>query len=256
MSLRTKFFLVLLCGWGSCAPAYALPSVTILADPTMGAAMAEIARNYSREHGVVANTSFTPSIQQANEINEGSSADVLITPKTLWIEQLKTQGLIDVYSQMLVAKNRIALVGPIDSPIEPQDKAFPTVALINAMGTEQLFMVGNPETLAEGVYGKEALRSLDAAGDMEQYTLYVRQQEQMFDMVRKQHAYGLFFSSSTISHDGVRTIQLLPESSHHPIEYYAVAIAGENMAEARKFLEYLKSSGARKVLRESGFTVN
>ena len=76
------------------APVWALPSVTVLADPSMGMAVAEIARNYAREHNVVVNTVFTMSAAQENEIKEGGSADVLITPKQSWIETMKTQGLV------------------------------------------------------------------------------------------------------------------------------------------------------------------
>ncbi|MBY0407081.1 MAG: molybdate ABC transporter substrate-binding protein [Rickettsiales bacterium] len=220
----------------------------------MGTALTEIARNYAREHNVVTNTAFTASTRQEQEIKEGGSADVLITPKLPWIETMKTQGLVDVYSQIKVAKNRVALVGPLDSPLRLRDDdGFPATPLIREMAGEQLFMVGNPETLLEGVYGKEALRNLEVSEDLGEYTLYVKHLDEMFDMVRKNRAYGIFFYSSTASRDGVRVLQLLPESSHHPIEYYGVAIAGENMDEARKFLDYLKTSSARRVLRENGF---
>ncbi len=256
MPLRNSI-LALVFALGFARAAYALPSVTVLADPTMGAAIAEIARNYSRDQSTVANTAFTSSTEQEHEITEGGSADVLITPRQNWIDQLKTQGLLDVNSQTTVAKNRMALVGPVDSPITARiQNGFPTVPLIQQMEGEQLFVMGNPETLMEGVYGKEALRSLDVAGDLEEHTLYIKNLDQMFDMVRKQHAYGIFFYSSTISRDGVRVIDLLPENSHHPIEYYAVAIAGENMSEARKFIEYLKGSTARKILRDNGFAAD
>ena len=117
-------------------------------------------------------------------------------------------------------------------------------------------MVGNPGTLMVGVYGKEALRNLHAADDLEPYTLYIKQLDQMFEMVTKQQAYGIFFYSSTISHPGLRVLDLLPEKSYQPIHYYAVVVAGDNMNEARKFLEYLKSPDARKVLRENGFLVD
>ena len=127
--------------------------------------------------------------------------------------------------------------------------------LLREMGDEQLFVVGNPETLLEGAYAKEALRSLDANSDMEEHTLYIKHLDQMFDMVRHQHAYGIFFYSSTISETGIRVIDLFPESAHHFIDYHAVAIAGDNMGEARKFIDYLKTPAARKVLRENGFGV-
>lgn len=238
-------------------PALAISSVTVMADSAMSNAIAEVARNYSRDFQVVVNTSFTlPSVQEA-QINEGGSADVLITPRQQWIDQLKTRGLIDVYSQSLVAKNKLVLVGPIDSPLRLSDGgAFPVPELINQMGGEPGFVVGHPETLMEGVFGKEALRSLGAAEYLEPYTLYIKQLDQMFDMVRKHHAYGLFFYSSTISRDGIRVLEVLPDSAYHPIDYYGVVVAGENMDQARKFLEYLKSPASRKVFRENGFATN
>lgn len=236
------------------APVAALPSVTVLADSSMGATIAEIARTYSREQGVVTNTAFTSPAAQEREINEGGSADVLITPRLSWIEQMKTQGLVDVNSQLTVARNRMALAGPVNSPLKvDMEKGFPTLALMREMAGEPGFVVGNPETLLEGVYGREALRSLGVNEDLEEYTLYVKHLDQMFDMVRNGNAYGIFFYSSTIRRDGVRVLDLLPETSHRPIVYDAVAIAGENMAEARKFIEYLKSATARKILRENGF---
>jgi molybdate transport system substrate-binding protein len=234
--------------------ALALPSVTILADTSMGAAITEIARAYAREHNVVASTVFTPSAAQEQEIKEGGSADVLITPKLTWLEDMKTQGLLDVYSQTKLARNRLALIGPLDSPIHVRSgEVFPTTPLVREMGGEPLFMVGNPETLIEGIYGKEALRTLGVTEDLGEYTLYVKNLNDMFRMVRETKAYGVVFYSSTISQSGLRVIDLLPETSHKPVEYYAQVIAGENMDEARKFMDYLKSATAKRILRENGF---
>ena len=239
------------------SPALALPSVTVMADNSMSVAMVEIARSYSRDRGVVVNTSFVSPAAQENQIKEGGSADILITPKLAWIEQLTTQGLVDIHSQATVARNRLALIGPVDSTLTMHlAQGFKTAPLINAMDGEQAFVVGNPETLMVGTYGKEALRNLDAADDLEPYTLYIKEPGQMLDMVRKQHAYGIFLNSAITNQDGVRVIELLPEKSHHPISYYAVAIAGENMNEARRFLEYLKSAGTKKLLRDNGFAVD
>ena len=254
---RALFFTVLLGISGYALPARAITSVTVMADNTISMAMAQIARNYSRDKQVVVNASFASPAAQEIQSKEGGSADILITPKLPWIEQLKSQGLVDVYSQSTVARNRLALVGPVDSDLKVHVvKDFQTAGLINAMGGEQAFVIGNPQNLMEGIFGKEALRNLGVADDLEPYTLYIKQFDQMFDMVAKQHAYGVFLNSSIISKDGVRVIDMLPEDSHHPMDYYAVVIAGDNMAEARKFMEYLKSPDIKRLLRENGFTVD
>jgi ABC-type molybdate transport system substrate-binding protein len=128
------------------SPAYALNSVTVMADKSMSVAIAEIARDYSREREVVVNTSFAPPRADEAQIIGGADADVLITPKHAWIDKLKEHGLIDIYSESKVASS------------------------------------------------------------------------------------GLL-------------------SAH----YFAVVIAGDNMDEARKFLEYLKSDEAQDVLKRNGF---
>ena len=240
--------------WLWAFPAFALNSVTVMTDSTMSVAMAEIARDYSRTHQIVVNTSFANSLDQEKQITEGGAADIVITPKQQWIEQLKTQGLVDVHSQVPVAHDRLALVGPADSAFTAKlSKGFPTAALIRQMEGEQAFIVGNPETRSAGIYGKEALRNMGAAGDLEPYTLYIKSLEQMFTMVKKEHAYGIFLYSSVIGEDGVRVIDLFPKSTYQPIVYYAVVIAGENMNEARQFLEYMQSPQARLILRKHGF---
>ena len=238
-------------------PAFALNSITVMADNSMSIAMVEQARDYSREQQIVVNTSFAAPVAQETQITEGGAADILITPKQSWIDQLKMQGLIDVHSQTEVAKNQLALVGPPDSPLSAKlSKNFPTAALIRQMEGEPAFVVGNPETQMSGIYGKEALRNLDVADDLEPYTLYIKQADQMFDMVSKQHAYGIFLNSSVVGRDDVTVLDLFPKNSYRPITYYAVVIGGDNMNEARKFLQYLKSADAKKIFSRNGFSAD
>ena len=238
-------------------PAYALSSVTVMADNSMSIAIAEVARDYARTQHVIVNTSFAASDAQQNQITEGGAADILITPKQNWIEQLKTQGLIDVHSQTQIAKNQLALVGPADSPLSVKlSKGFPTADIIQQMGGEQAFVIGNPSVLTAGANAKEALRSLGVAGDLEPYTLYIKDPDQMLEMVEKQHAYGIFLYSSVIGKEKVKILDLFPKNSYKPTVYYAAVIAGDNMNEARKFLYYLKTVPAKKILGQHGFTTD
>jgi molybdate transport system substrate-binding protein len=238
-------------------PALALSSVTVMADNNLSVAMAEIARSYSRDRGVIVNTSFAPAKSQEAQITEGDSGDILITPDLKWIENLKTQGLVDIYSQTQLARDRLALVGPLSSPLHARLlQNFPVTQIIEHLGGEQGFVIGNPETLPEGVYSKEALRKLNVAADLEPYTLFIKNREQMFDIVITQKAYGLFFYTTAVGQAGVRVIDMLPEDSYTPIWYYAVVIAGDNMNEARRFLDYLKSTKTKNILKKNGFLTN
>lgn len=233
-------------------PALALPSVTILGDPAIAPALAEIARNYARDRGTITSTVFTPESEQEKEITEGGSADVLITPRTSWIEKLKTQGLLDVYSQVPIARSRLALAAGAQSSLQ-SGVQFPLSAIIAAMNGEQLFLMPNAETLPEGAFAREALQKLGVEAELEEYTLFVKSRPDMLGMLRDSGAYGVMLYASVFNTPGIRIIESLPETSHRPIEFYAVVLAGNNMDEARKFLDYLKTRPARSVLRENGF---
>lgn len=258
--LNRAKFLILLTGlvlWPG-AGAWAIPSITVMADNSMSLAVVEIARRYSAQHNIVVNTSFSIAAHQQALITEGSAVDVLITPQQPWIEELKTRGLIDIYSPTLIASNSLVLVGPKDSSVHfgPESKTLPTAAIINAIGAQPGFVVAHPETLVEGGYSKEALRELDPGALLAPYTLYIKQLRQMFNMVTDHGAYGIFLYSSTINHTGFRVLGRLPEKTHRPMQYFAVVVAGENMDEARRFLDYLKSSEVKSILKDNGFTVN
>lgn len=231
-----------------------LPSVTVMADSSISVAVAKIARSYSQQKNVVVNTSFSSQKAQQQQISDGAAADILITTKATWIDELKQQGLIDIYSQTTIAKNRLVLVGSESSEVSiKNNELFPTTQIINSSDGEPMFLIGHPETSVDGTYAKESLRSLGAAGDLEPYTLYIKQPNQFFDMVLNQKAFGICFYSGARGQKNIKIIGEIPEASHAPINYYAVVIAGNNMNEARKFLQYLTSKEVRIIFRENGF---
>lgn len=245
------------CALPANADALKLPTVTVMADHPLSIAVSEIARNYSRENQVVVNSSFLPQKIQQEQISGGAAADILITSKAEWIDQLKLQGLIDIHSQTKFARDRLVLIGAKQTEVVSTGAGrFPAFEIIKAGNGEPVFVLGNPEFLMEGIYSKEAMRSFGANDDLEPYTLYVKRLDEMFDMVANQNAFALCFYSSIANRNDIKIIDTLPESSHKPIIYNAVVIASDNMNEARKFLAYLKSAEVRKLLVDDGFVVD
>lgn len=235
----------------------ALPSVTVLSDETMSNAIIIMARNYSQKTNVVVNTSFTTPEVQQQQILEGGAGDIVITPMEPWIEELKTRGLVDVYSKTEIAKNRLALVTSRDNTLTAELIAgFPTAEILRAMDGEQAFILAHPQTQIEGTYAKQALRDMGVASDLEPYTLYIKRSDEMMKMAERPDSFGVFFHTTVKNNDKLRVIDFFPENSYDPIRYYAVVIAGDNMNEARKFLNYLTSKEARRILISNGFIVN
>ena len=233
--------------------ALALDSVTLMADHSVSLVTTRLAREYARRYNVSVNTSFLPKATQAAQLLEGGTADILITMDVKWIEALKTQGLVDVYSITPFMGDKLVLVGPLDSPLHfPANQFFTAAPLIRTMQSEPGFLVGNPEYVPEGAMSKEALRNANMADVLEPYTLYLKDTHEMLEQVYKNGAYGLFLYSEAAGNSRVKILNTLPESGYSPIIYYAVVIAGERMDDARNFLKFLKTANARNIIQGQG----
>ncbi len=224
-----------------------------MADSSASLAVSKLARDYARTQDVGVSASFVEKKLQAEQILEGSSADILITPDAKWIAELQTQGLIDIHSKMEFARGKLALVGGEDSKLSMKlSDNFMAAPLVHAMHDEPALLIGNPEYIPEGKYEKEALRNLGALDVLEPYTLYPKSLDEMVDQVTQHGAFGVFIYGQALLMERARIIDVFPASSHSPIMYYAVVIAGDNMVEARKFIKYLGSDAARNIIRSSG----
>lgn len=252
---KTKIFMLLV---GLLLPvavhaSNSIPTVTVMADNSLSNSISKIARSYSQKKHVSVNTSFASQKFQQQQITDGAAADVLITTKQSWLDELKQQGLVDIYSQFAIAKNRLVLVGGADSTITiDSNNSFPSSQIIKASGGEPMFVVGHPETRIDGGFAKSALYNMGAMYDLEPYISYIKQIDQFVELITTQKAFGICLFSDTIGNKKIKIIGALPEDSHQPIIYNAVVIAGNNMNEARKFMEYLKSSEVRKILSDNG----
>lgn len=232
-----------------------MTNLTVMADTSASIAVARLSREYAHAQGVGVSTSFIEKSTQSSQILEGGAADILITQDAKWIDDLKSQGLIDIYSRAEFARGRMALVGPADSTLAMKLTGnFISAPLVHAMASEPELFIGNPEYIPEGKQAKEALRSLGALDVLEPYTLYLKSTDEMVERVTEHHAYAVLPYGQALLMEKAKVIDVFPENSHSPMPYYAVVIAGDNMEEARKFMQYLGSKAARNAIRNSGLS--
>lgn len=237
--------------------AFALSNITVMADNNASIAVARLAREYARRHGVGVSTSFIGKATQSSQILEGGAADILITQDAKWIDQLQSQGLVDVYSKVDFARGQMALVGPADSTLSMRLTGnFIGAPLVNAMHSEAAFFLGNPEYVPESKYAREALRSMGALDMLEPYTLYLKSADEMIEQVTERGGYSVLPYGQALLLEKAKVIDVFPENSHSTIPYYAVVIAGDKMDEARNFITFLKSPLAKKSLNGSGLVAS
>lgn len=232
----------------------ALPSLVVSADSTLGLPLAYIVRAYARERQVAVALSLTGTESISNRNPEGSSADVLITANTARLAELKQQGLVDVYSETPIVVDHLALVGPdgLRLPVNFA-RGFPTGPLLLAAGHEPVFVLGFPQVLPEAEPSREALHKLGADADLEPYTVYLKDRRQMHDAVHNQRAFGIMLATDAVQHN-MNILGMIPDNTHAPVDYRSVVLAGDNMDEARRFVEFLKSDEARSAFSQFGLS--
>jgi len=239
-------------------PAWAIASLTIMADKSMAIPITQIAREYARQNQVSVSTAYISTSDQLEQINEGGAADLLITQRSDTIETLKLQGVVDIYSQTVVAKNRLVLAAPQSIPgdIEFSEyQMFPVGLMQKMTGGDLRIYIGSPDYLASGMFAMEAFRKMDTLQDIEPYARYVKYSPEMYSLMES-GGLGVMFYTEVLQNPQLRVVDFFPENTHSPIIYQAVVVAGENMDEARRFLDFLKTMESRRIIDINGFVVD
>ena len=103
-----RYFLLLIITFASqlvaiTSPAHAtgfknIESITVMAEAPLAIPVAQIASAFTRGRSISVYSNFGESATQSKKIEDGESADLIITSHADLIEQLKTKGLVDIYS--------------------------------------------------------------------------------------------------------------------------------------------------------------
>lgn len=242
-------------------------NITILADQSLSVPLTLIAREYSREFHAPVSVLFGSTEQQIKKVREGMDADVLIAAKPLWIKRLKQQGLMDIYSQVSIARNRLVLVGSHAAPkgAAPNAKTdgklsaqkdISIASFLPANGKEFQFGLGNPQFLAEGSYGFEVLTKSRLLGVLEPHLVLYRSIYLLHRSIAEYNTYGIVFYTDALLHPDLPFLTSISPELHKPIQYQGVAIVGDNMEQSRHFLKYMQEEKAISVFQRFGFSTN
>ena len=235
-------------------PPSRIHDVTVFADTSLTIALTKIARRYSSEKQLSVSAVFSSTKEQVERIEDGEEAHLFISAKPSWIKRLQQQGLIDVYSRTNIASNILSIAGPVATKGEDAPVNSETLhTLLPTDDDEFQFALGDPEYLAEGTYGFQALQNTGLNVELEPYYSIMRSSHDMFRATQKYGAYSAILKTDAMLHPDVHIVSHFPTESYDPITYQAVVVAGENMDGARKFLSYLQSDEALEVLTNYGF---
>jgi molybdate transport system substrate-binding protein len=234
--------------------AWAQDGMVVFAAASLKNALDEIATAWSKETGKpMPRISYAASSALAKQIEQGAPADLFISADLAWMDHVEKKDLIKKDTRFNLLGNKIVLIAPRDSKTAVAVK--PGFDLAKALGDGKLAMA-NTASVPAGKYGKAALEKLGAwDGVKDKIAQADNVRAALLLVARGEAPLGIVYATDAAAEPKVRIVGEFPADSHPPIIYPAAVTKAPKSADARAFLDYLRSSKARPAFEKQGFTV-
>ena len=234
--------------------AQAQDSVVIFAAASLKNALDEIAATWSKDTGKPApKISYAASSALAKQLEQGAPADMFISADLDWMDYVAGKNLIKADTRFNLLGNKIVLIAPKDS--KTATLAIKGDDLAKALAGGRLSMA-NVESVPAGKYGKAALEKLGAWTAVKDSIAQAENVRAALLLVARGEApLGIVYSTDAAAEPSVKIVATFPEDSHPPIIYPAALTKDAKNADAKAFLDFLRSAKARTSFEKQGFTV-
>lgn len=234
--------------------AQAQENVVVFAAASLKNALDEIAATWSKDTAKPApKISYAASSALAKQIEQGAPADLFISADLDWMDYLAVKSLIKADTRFNLLGNKIVLIAPRDS--KTTSVAIKGADLAKALAGGRLAMA-NVDSVPVGKYGKAALEKLGAWNDVKDHLAQAENVRAALLLVARGEApLGIVYSTDAAAEPKVKIVASFPEESHAPIIYPAALTKDSKGADAKAFLDFLRSAKARTAFEKQGFTV-
>ena len=234
--------------------AQAQSNVVIFAAASLKNALDEIAATWSKDTGKPApKISYAASSALAKQMEQGAPADMFISADLDWMDYVQGKNLIKNDTRFNLLGNKIVIIAPKDS--KTANLAIKGDDLAKALAGGKLSMA-NIDAVPAGKYGKAALEKLGAWSTVKDSIAQAENVRAALLLVARGEApLGIVYSTDAAAEPNVKIVATFPEDSHPPIIYPAALTKDSNNADAKAFLDFLRSAKARTAFEKQGFTV-
>lgn len=238
------------------APARSSEAVTapvIFAAASLKTALDEIAAAWSESGKPAPSITYASSAVLAKQIEQGAPADIFISASLPWMEYLGKAKLIKEGTGRNLLGNRLVLIEPVDR--ETSLEIGPGFDLAGAAGEEKI-AVCTVASCPAGVYAKESLESLGIWDSVEPKLAQAENVRAALALVSRGEArFGIVYATDAKADPKVHVVGTFPDKSHKPIVYPVAIMETSKNPEAVRFVAFLTSQAAIKILKEQGFTI-
>jgi molybdate transport system substrate-binding protein len=217
-------------------------------------ALSELAGQYEKQAGIKVNVTYGSSGNFFAQIQNGAPFDLFFSADLEYPRKLEAAGLAETGTLFEYALGRIVIWTRRDAPIDVAAQGWK--ALLSS--DVQKIAIANP---ALAPYGRAAVAALEKAGILEQVKskfVYGENISQAAQFVQFGNAQAGIVSLSLALSPAMRGGKRweIPAAMHPAIEQGAILLKNAtNKAQARAFLEFVKSPEARATLEKFGFAI-
>jgi molybdate transport system substrate-binding protein len=237
---------------GTEVPSATSREITLSAAISLKNAFEEIGKIFREKNpGVKLIFNFGASGDLARQIEVGAPVDIFASAGQKDMNDIDRKGLLTANSRKDFTGNTMVLVKPVHSTIK-----LTSLKDLQAGGVKRI-AIGNPKTVPAGHYGEEALKQFYLWDVLKDKLILAENARQALDYVARWEVdAGLVYSTdAALRIREVKIVLKLPEGSHQPILYPIAVLKGaQDEKGARKFVEFVLSAEAQRILKQHGFT--
>jgi len=230
------------------------PTVGVWAASSLTEVVGQVALLWEREGGE-SRTNLAASSRLVPQILAGAPADLLITADRRWMEVAAAEGVVNRDAVILVARNRLVVVGPANasSADAPRANAPASIAQLIRAGSGPIALAG--AEVPAGRYARQALGTLGLTAELQGRIVEGGSVRGALEWVARGEApLGIVYATDARAEPRVQVLASIPREAHDDIEIVAgVVHGGSAPAAASEWLDLLLGVEGRAILEAGGF---
>jgi len=225
----------------------------VFAAASLKDALDAVNAEWKKESGKQATISYAASSALAKQIEQDAPADIFVSADEDWMNYLADRKLIKPETRFDLVGNKLVLIAPNDSKLTATiASGFPLASLLS----DGHLAMADTASVPAGKYGKSALEKLGVWDGVKGRIAQAENVRAALLLVARGEApLGIVYSTDAAAEPNVRIVGAFPEDSHPPIIYPAAVTKDTKSADAKLFLDHLKTIRARTAFEKQGFTV-
>jgi len=226
--------------------------LTISAASSLTEALTDICNLWEAAGHAGPKLSFAASSTLALQIEHGAPVDVFVSADELWMDRLAADHKILPETRVDIVGNELVLVQRRANLTQLEMKpGIPIGVLLGAAGR---LAIGDPAYVPAGIYAKQALIKLEAWDAIKNRLALADSVRGALQLVVEGEAPAAIVYATDVKFSrGLAVAGTFPPDSHDAIRYPAAVTSRAHGPQARDFVTFLLSPGARDVFTHYGF---